>query len=48
MAADQPGPPGSSNHHDQPGHRPTERLGGPAQPPEPRPPSRRPAHPARH
>jgi uncharacterized RDD family membrane protein YckC len=34
MAEDQPGPPGSSNHHDRPGQRPTEPLGGPAQPPE--------------
>jgi uncharacterized RDD family membrane protein YckC len=37
MAEDQPGPPGSSNHDDQPGQRPTEPLGGPAQPPEPPP-----------
>jgi hypothetical protein len=33
MAEDQPGPPGSSNHDDRPGQRPTEPLGGPAQPP---------------
>jgi uncharacterized RDD family membrane protein YckC len=37
MAEDQPRPPGSSNHDDQPGQRPTEPLGRPAQPPEPRP-----------
>jgi uncharacterized RDD family membrane protein YckC len=37
MAEDQPGPSGSSNHDDQPGQRPTEPLGGPAQPPEPPP-----------
>jgi hypothetical protein len=37
MAKDQPGPPGSSNHDDRPGQRPTEPLGGPAQPPEPPP-----------
>jgi uncharacterized RDD family membrane protein YckC len=36
MAEDQPGPPGSSSHDDQPGQRPTEPLGGPAQP-KPRP-----------
>ena len=34
MAEDQPGPPGSSDH-DRPGQRPTEPLGGPAQPPGP-------------
>ena len=43
MAADPPGPPESSNH-DRPGQRPTEPLGGPAQPPEPPPPP--PASPA--
>jgi len=32
MAEDQPGPPGSSDHDDRPGRRPTEPLGGPAQP----------------
>jgi uncharacterized RDD family membrane protein YckC len=37
LAEDRPGPPGSSNHDDQPGQRPTEPLGGPAQPPEPPP-----------
>ena len=37
MAADPPGPPGSSNHDDRPGQRPTEPLGGPAQPAEPPP-----------
>jgi hypothetical protein len=37
MAEDQPGPPGSSNHDDQPGQRSTEPLGGPAQPPQPPP-----------
>ena len=35
MAEDQPGPPGTSNHDDRPGHRPTEPLGGPTQPPQP-------------
>jgi uncharacterized RDD family membrane protein YckC len=35
MAEDQTGPPGTSNHDDQPGQRPTEPLGGPAQPPQP-------------
>jgi uncharacterized RDD family membrane protein YckC len=37
MAEDQPGPAGTSNLDDQPGQRPTEPLGGPAQPPEPPP-----------
>jgi uncharacterized RDD family membrane protein YckC len=37
MAADQPGPTGSSHHEDEPGQRPTEPLGDPAQPPEPPP-----------
>jgi uncharacterized RDD family membrane protein YckC len=37
MAEDQPGPLGSSNHDDRPGHRPTEPLGGPNQPPQPPP-----------
>jgi uncharacterized RDD family membrane protein YckC len=37
MAEDQPGPPRSSNHDERPGQRPTEPLGGPAQPPEPPP-----------
>jgi len=37
MAEDQPGPPGTSNHDDRPGQRPTEPLGGPAQPPAPAP-----------
>jgi uncharacterized RDD family membrane protein YckC len=37
MAEDQPGPSGSRNHDDQPGQRPTEPLGGPAQPPQPPP-----------
>jgi uncharacterized RDD family membrane protein YckC len=31
----QPGPPGSSNHDDQPGQGPTEPLGGPARPAAP-------------
>jgi uncharacterized RDD family membrane protein YckC len=39
MAADQPGPPGGSNHDDRPGQQPTEPLGGPTQPPEPSIPS---------
>jgi hypothetical protein len=42
MAEDQPGPPGSSNHDDRPGQRPTEPLGGPAQPPAPPPDSGQP------
>jgi uncharacterized RDD family membrane protein YckC len=42
MAEDQPGPPASSDHDDQPGERPTEPLGGPAQPPEPPPASGQP------
>jgi uncharacterized RDD family membrane protein YckC len=42
MAEDQPGPPGSSNHHHRPGQRPTEPLGGPAQPPVPPPASGQP------
>jgi hypothetical protein len=33
MAEDQPGPPGSSNQDDRPGHRPTAPPGGPAPPP---------------
>jgi uncharacterized RDD family membrane protein YckC len=37
MAEDQPGPPGNGNHHDRPGQRPTEPLGGPAQSPAPPP-----------
>jgi len=37
MAEDQPGPPGNSTHDDQPGQRPTEPLGGSAQPPQPPP-----------
>jgi uncharacterized RDD family membrane protein YckC len=37
MAEDQPGLPGSSNHHDRPGQRSTEPLGSPAQPAEPPP-----------
>ena len=37
MAEDQPRPPGSSDYDDQPGQRPTEPLGGPAQPPAPPP-----------
>jgi uncharacterized RDD family membrane protein YckC len=35
MAEDQPGPPGSGNHDDRPGQRPTEPLGSPTQPPAP-------------
>jgi uncharacterized RDD family membrane protein YckC len=35
MAEERPGLPGSSNHDDQPGQRPTEPLGGPAQPEPP-------------
>ena len=42
MAEDQPGSPGTSDHDDQPGQRPTEPLGGPAQPPEPPPASGQP------
>jgi uncharacterized RDD family membrane protein YckC len=38
MAEGQPVPPGSS-HDDQPGQRPTEPLGAPAQPPQPLPPA---------
>jgi hypothetical protein len=38
MAEDQPGPPGTSNHDDRLGQQPTEPLGGPTQPPGPRPP----------
>ena len=37
MAEVQPGPPGSSSHDDPSGQRPTEPLGGPAQPPAPLP-----------
>jgi uncharacterized RDD family membrane protein YckC len=37
MAEHQPGPPGSGSHDDQPGQRPTEPLGVPAQPPAPPP-----------
>jgi hypothetical protein len=33
MAEDQPGPPGSGNHDEQPGQQPTEPVGGAAQPP---------------
>ena len=32
MTEGQPGPPGSSNHDNQPGDRPTEPLGGSGQP----------------
>ena len=39
MAADQPG---TSNHHDRPGQRPTEPLGGLTQPPAPPPASGQP------
>jgi uncharacterized RDD family membrane protein YckC len=39
MAEDQPGSPGTSDHDDRPGQRPTQPLGGPAQPPEPPPPA---------
>jgi hypothetical protein len=42
MAEDLPGPPGSSNRDDRPGERPTELLGGPAQPPQPPPSSGQP------
>jgi uncharacterized RDD family membrane protein YckC len=42
MAEDQPDPPGTSNH-DRPSQRPTEPLGGPAQPPQPPPASGQPA-----
>jgi uncharacterized RDD family membrane protein YckC len=44
MAEDQPGPLGSSNHNDRPGHRPTEPLGGPNQPPQPPPTSGQPGN----
>lgn len=37
MAEGRPGPPGTSNHDDRPGHRPTEPLTGPTQPPAPLP-----------
>jgi uncharacterized RDD family membrane protein YckC len=37
MTEDQPGPPGSSDHDDRPGQRPTEPLGGPAPPTAPLP-----------
>jgi RDD family len=37
MAEDQPHPPASSNHGDQPGQPPAEPLGGPTPPPEPPP-----------
>jgi len=42
MAEDLPGPPGSSNRDDRPGARPTEPVGGPAQPPAPPPSSGQP------
>jgi hypothetical protein len=42
MAEDLPGPPGSSNRDDRPGARPTEPVGGPAQPPVPPPSSGQP------
>ena len=42
MAADPPGPPGTSNHDDRPGQQPTEPLGGPAQPFQPAPASGQP------